>query len=337
MLGQAGSRSVRCRSWQRWQDDRPGSTSGPTTPVVSRTRATRCGTPARSSRSVSRGSPPEPVASTARSGPVRPGGRLARTEGATRRAARTAASCRRAPTSCGAAAAGATSASWVMPASSTTTTPTPAEASSDDHRGADPAGAGDLDHAPDAGERALPTPPSLPGRSEAGGDVGREAVTLGPAAARRSARWSAAASSSTPARLSTREQLVEPRGVHAEPGRPDREAAQVPGAVEAVEDPGGTGVEPADDHGVRRVDAELEGAAVPPDAAERGLELRALGRHAEERDTVRPTRGPRRPQAGARPRLGAARCSRHHAGPTAPNGARQRSVHRCRAPLITRA
>ena len=84
-----------------------------------------------------------------------------------------------------------------------------------------------------------------------------------------------------------REQLVEPAGVHAEPGRADRQAVQVPGAVEAVEDPGGAGVQPADDHGVRRVDAELQRAAVPPDAAERGLELRALWRHAEERDTVR--------------------------------------------------
>ena len=74
MLGQAGSRSLRCRSWQRWQDDRPGSTSGPTTPVVSRTRATRCGTPARSSRSDSTGSLPAPAASTARSGCWRPRG-----------------------------------------------------------------------------------------------------------------------------------------------------------------------------------------------------------------------------------------------------------------------
>ena len=66
MRGQAGSRAVLLRSRQRTQADRPGSTSGPTTPIASSACTTRCGTPCRirSSRTTGSGRP----VSTARSG-----------------------------------------------------------------------------------------------------------------------------------------------------------------------------------------------------------------------------------------------------------------------------
>ena len=118
------------------------------------------------------------------------GGRAAaaaRTDGATRRAARTAASWRRAPTSCGEAAAGATSASW-------------RDAGVLDHdrahsgrreqrrdRGTHPAGAGDLDH-------CAPTPREdrdaalAAGAQRGRGQVGRRGGPARPGSARPATR-----------------------------------------------------------------------------------------------------------------------------------------------------
>ncbi|HXT91060.1 MAG TPA: hypothetical protein VN714_17550, partial [Trebonia sp.] len=56
ILGQAGSRSALLRSTQRTHAERPGRTSGPTTPIASSARTTRCGTRSRVSPAASSGS-----------------------------------------------------------------------------------------------------------------------------------------------------------------------------------------------------------------------------------------------------------------------------------------
>lgn len=119
--GQAGSRSVRCRSAQRRQLVRPGSTSGPITAVVSRTPATRCATPPPCSTARSSVSTGSTDASTTRSG-RRPGcGGPVRTSGATRRSASAAAVVRDRSTSAAATPAGATSPGRTVPLSATCT------------------------------------------------------------------------------------------------------------------------------------------------------------------------------------------------------------------------
>ena len=68
--GQAGSRSVRCRSTQHRQLLTPGITSGPTSPAPSRIRTGRCGTPPTCRSRTSRGSAARVSASTTRSTPL---------------------------------------------------------------------------------------------------------------------------------------------------------------------------------------------------------------------------------------------------------------------------
>jgi hypothetical protein len=85
MRGQAGSLAALLRSRQRTQAVRPGTTSGPTTPMASSACATRCGTRCRISSSSSTGSG-LPV-STARSGSRRASSAV-RTSRATRCTAR---------------------------------------------------------------------------------------------------------------------------------------------------------------------------------------------------------------------------------------------------------
>ena len=90
--GQPGSRAHRCSSTHPRHADRPGSTSGPTIPVPSRSRTGRCATRSRCSAASRAGSGTTASASTHRSGAARAGGRPALVPGATRRTTSTTAS-----------------------------------------------------------------------------------------------------------------------------------------------------------------------------------------------------------------------------------------------------
>ncbi len=120
--GQAGSRPALLRSTQRTQADRPGTTSGPTTPIASSASTTRCGTRSRASDASSTGSGRPAI--TARSG-TRLASSAVRTSGATRCTARATPSAAAAPTSAAPRPAGATSAASAVPASRQLTQATP--------------------------------------------------------------------------------------------------------------------------------------------------------------------------------------------------------------------
>ncbi|HEX4087179.1 MAG TPA: hypothetical protein VHZ33_00620 [Trebonia sp.] len=122
MRGQAGSLAVLLRSRQRTQADRPGRTSGPTTPMASSACVTRCGTRCLVSSASTTGSG-RPV-STARSG-SRPGSSAVRTSRATRWMARAIPTALPPPTSARPAPPGEMSAGVVVPASTQLTHATP--------------------------------------------------------------------------------------------------------------------------------------------------------------------------------------------------------------------
>ncbi len=122
ILGQAGSRAALHRSTQRTHAERPGSTSGPTTPIASSACTTRCGTRSRMSAASSTGSG-RPVI-TARSG-TRLASFAVRTSGATRCTARATPAALLAPTSAVPRPAGVTSAGPAVPVSRQLTHPTP--------------------------------------------------------------------------------------------------------------------------------------------------------------------------------------------------------------------
>jgi len=120
--GQAGSRAVLLRSTQRAQAVRPGSTSGPTTPIASSACTSRCGTWLRVNSATSTGSG-RPV-STARSGSRLPSSAV-RASRATRCTARATPADRLVPTSAAASPPGAVSAGPVRPLSRQLTQATP--------------------------------------------------------------------------------------------------------------------------------------------------------------------------------------------------------------------
>jgi hypothetical protein len=120
--GQAGSRAALLRSTQRTQVERPGTTSGPTTPIASSAWATRCGT--RSRRSAASSSWSGRPVITARSGSRRASFSV-RTSGATRCTARATAVARPVPTSAAPMPAGVTSAASAVPVSRQLTQATP--------------------------------------------------------------------------------------------------------------------------------------------------------------------------------------------------------------------
>ncbi len=122
MRGQAGSRAALLRSTQRTQADRPGTTSGPTTPIASSACTTRCGTRCRISSASTTGSG-RPV-STARSGSRR-GSSAVRASRATRWTARATPADLFALTSATPAPPGVTSAGAVVPVSRQLTHATP--------------------------------------------------------------------------------------------------------------------------------------------------------------------------------------------------------------------
>jgi hypothetical protein len=122
MPGQAGSRAVLLRSTQRTQAVRPGSTSGPTTPIASSACTTRCGTPLRISSASTTGSG-RPV-STARSG-SRLASSAVRASRATWCTARATPTDRQVPTSATTSPPGMVSAGAVRPVSRQLTQATP--------------------------------------------------------------------------------------------------------------------------------------------------------------------------------------------------------------------
>jgi hypothetical protein len=122
MAGQAGSLAVLLRSTQRAQAVRPGSTSGPTTPMASSACTSRCGTRSRISSATTTGSG-RPV-STARSG-RRLASSAVLTSRATRWTARSTPAERLVPTSAAPSPAGAMSAGPASPLSRQLTQATP--------------------------------------------------------------------------------------------------------------------------------------------------------------------------------------------------------------------
>ncbi len=90
--GQPGSRPRRCSSTHPRHAERPGSTSGPTTPMPSRNRTGRCATRSRCRAATRVGSGTTASASTHRSGAARAGGGPTLVPGATRRTTSTTAS-----------------------------------------------------------------------------------------------------------------------------------------------------------------------------------------------------------------------------------------------------
>jgi hypothetical protein len=122
MAGQAGSLLALLRFTQRPQAERPGSTSGPTTPIASSASTSRCGTRSLVSavRSTGSGRP----AMTARSGTRRTSSAV-RTSGATRLTAQATPAALPDPTSAVPMPAGVTSAATAVPLSRQLTQATP--------------------------------------------------------------------------------------------------------------------------------------------------------------------------------------------------------------------
>ena len=265
MCGQAGSRAALLRSTQRTQADRPGRTSGPTTPIASSACTTRCGTRCRI-RSASTTGSGRPV-STARSGSRRPSSAV-RTSRATRWTARATPADLLAPTSARPSPPGVMSAGPVVPLSMAAH---PGDAGGGEERrdaGAHPPRAVDpRERGPAAGEHrraAVAVPVGKRGAGQLGGDPLEQVPGEGGPQARR--------------------EVVEHPGRGQQPDHPvhrvladavgpggPRHLGGIARPVEQRHDRRGL-AQPGQRAGAPRIDPDLQRVAVPPERPEPRLQ-----------------------------------------------------------------